>query len=440
MKILSFTAGAATMYCGSCLRDNALAAELTAQGHDVTLMPLYTPTLTDEPNVSRKRVFFGGISVYLEQHLAAFRMTPSWLDGIWDSMPVLKAASRRSIAVSPRHLGELTISMLRGEHGLQRKEFGKLMRWAVSQPAPDVVNLPNALLISLAAPLKAALGRPVCCTLQGEDLFLEGLGDPWRSQALELMRAQVNSVDAFIAVSDYYAGFMSRYLGIPERKMHVVPIGINLKGHDTGFRFHTNCFTVGYFARIVPEKGLNRLCEAYHKLRRETDFSGATLEAAGYLAPEYRGYLQAIEQQMKKWGLGDEFRYRGVLDRVHKIDFLRSLSVLSVPGPYAEPKGIYALEAMANAVPVVQPRHGVFPEMIEKTGGGILVEPDNVESLAEGIYSLWRDQARAEALGRSGAEGVRRHYSAAQMAERAVQVYGGIALDGAHPSPRVTSA
>ena len=440
MKILSFTAGAATMYCGSCLRDNALAAELTAQGHEVTLMPLYTPTLTDEPNVSRKRVFFGGVSVYLEQHLAAFRMTPSWLDRIWDSMPVLKAASRRSIAVSPRHLGELTISMLRGEHGLQRKEFGKLMRWAVSQPAPDVVNLPNALLISLAAPLKAALGRPVCCTLQGEDLFLEGLGDPWRSQALALIRAQVDSVDAFIAVSDYYAGFMSRYLGIPERKMHVVPIGINLKGHDTGFRFHTNCFTVGYFARIVPEKGLNVLCEAYHKLRRETDFSGATLEAAGYLAAEHRGYLQGIEQQMKQWGLGDEFRYRGVLDRVHKIDFLRSLSVLSVPGPYAEPKGIYALEAMANAVPVVQPRHGVFPEMIEKTGGGILVEPENVESLAEGIYSLWHDQARAEELGHLGAQGVRRHYSAAQMAERAVQVYGGIAEDGAHSSPRVTNA
>ncbi|HVP46161.1 MAG TPA: glycosyltransferase family 4 protein, partial [Bryobacteraceae bacterium] len=203
------------------------------------------------------------------------------------------------------------------------------------------------------------------------------------------------------------------------------------KGHDTNFRFHTNCFTVGYFARIVPEKGLNLLCEAYHKLRRETDFSGATLEAAGYLAPEHRGYLHGIEQQMKQWGLGNEFRYRGVLDRVHKIDFLRSLSVLSVPGPYAEPKGIYALEAMANAVPVVQPRHGVFPEMIEKTGGGVLVEPGSVDSLAEGLYSLWRDQARAEELGRKGAEGVRRHYSAAQMAERAVGVYGEVGEQGA---------
>src|SRR6185503_6765355 len=423
MRILSITAGAASMYCGSCLRDNALAAELIAQGHDVMLLPLYTPTVTDEPNVSRHRVFFGGISVYLEQHLAPFRFTPAWLDRLWDSWPMLKAASRRSIAVSPKRLGELTISMLRGEHGRQRKEFHKLVGWLKSEPPPDVVNLPNSLLISLAKPLKEALGRPVCCTLQGEDLFLEGLGDPWRADAIELIRSQVHLVDAFIAVSEYYANFMCRYLGIPPEKMRVVPLGINLKGYETGFRFHTNCFTVGYFARIVPEKGLHLLCEAYRKLRRDTEFSGVTLEVAGYLAPEYRNYLRDVERQMKDWGLGNEFRYRGVLDRVQKVEFLRSLNVLSVPGKYAEPKGIYALEAMANQVPVVLPRHGAFPEMIQKTGGGILVEPGSVESLADGILSLFRDPARAEELGRTGAQGVREHYHVATMAQRAIEVY-----------------
>jgi glycosyltransferase involved in cell wall biosynthesis len=426
MRILAITAGAASMYCGSCLRDNALAAELMAQGHEVTLVPLYTPTLTDEPNVSQKRVFFGGISVYLEQHVAPFRHTPAWLDRLWDSLPALKAASRRSIAVSPKQLGELTISMLRGEHGAQRKEFHKLVEWLGTEPRADVASIPNSLLISLARPLKEALGCPVVCTLQGEDLFLEGLGEPWRTEALKLIREQVDSVDAFIAVSEYYAGFMTRYLGIPEGKMHVVPIGISMKGYDTGFRFRTNCFTVGYFARVVPEKGLHVLCEAYRKLRRETEFSGVTLEAAGYLAPEYRGYLRGIEQEMKQAGLGGEFRYRGALDRAHKVDFLRSLNVLSVPGPYAEPKGIFVLEAMANEVPVVQPRHGAFPEIIEKTGGGILVEPHSVDRLAEGILSLWRDQAHADELGRLGAQGVREHYDVALMAKRAVGVYGEI--------------
>ena len=76
MRILSFTGGAGSMYCGSCLRDNALAAELMRRGHDVVLTPVYTPTRTDEKNVSGEHVFFGGISVFLEQHSALFRHTP----------------------------------------------------------------------------------------------------------------------------------------------------------------------------------------------------------------------------------------------------------------------------------------------------------------------------------------------------------------------------
>jgi glycosyltransferase involved in cell wall biosynthesis len=320
-------------------------------------------------------------------------------------------------------LGELTVSMLKGEHGHQRKEFGKLVDWLKTEALPDVVSLPNSLLISLARPLRAALGRPVTCTLQGEDLFLEGLPEPYKTQSIELIRSYIDDVDAFVAVSEYCAEFMSAYLGIPERKMRVVPLGINLTGYEPGFGIRTNCFTVGYFARVCPEKGLHTLCEAYRYLRERTDFSGATLEAAGYLAPEHLPYLEKIERQMKDWGLGHEFQYRGVLDRAHKVDFLRNLNVLSVPSSYYEPKGIYLLEAMATGVPVVQPRRGAFPEVLQKTGGGLLVEPDNIESLANGILTLWKDQALAEELGRRGAAGVREHYSAANMAHRTIEVF-----------------
>ena len=117
------------MYCGSCLRDNALATELIARGHDVSLLPIYTPTLTDEPNVSGNKVFFGGISVYLEQYLPFFRHTPKWLDRLWDSRMMLQLASRRSISTSPKMLGELTVSMLKGNDGFQRKEIEKLVEW-----------------------------------------------------------------------------------------------------------------------------------------------------------------------------------------------------------------------------------------------------------------------------------------------------------------------
>ena len=125
MKILAFTAGAARMYCGSCLRDNALAAELKRQGHDVILLPIYTPTRTDEANVSDSRVFMDGISVCLEQQSAFFRKTRWLLDRLWDAPWMIRLASKSSIAVDPRVLGEMTVSMLRGEDGYQRKEIAK---------------------------------------------------------------------------------------------------------------------------------------------------------------------------------------------------------------------------------------------------------------------------------------------------------------------------
>jgi glycosyltransferase involved in cell wall biosynthesis len=423
MKILYITAGAAGMYCGSCFRDNALAAELMARGQDVLLLPLYTPTLTDEPNVSQDRVFFGGISVYLQQHMALFRKTPWLLDRLWDSSLMLKLASSRGIQTQPRLLGELTISILKGEDGFQRKELHKLLHWVQSQTPPDIVNLPNSLLIGLAKPIKKAINRPACCTLQGEDLFLEGLPEFYRSRALNLIRANLEFVDAFIAISNYYADFMSDYLKIPEKKIQTVPLGINLEGYTRGQRSPSELFTIGYFARVAPEKGLHMLCEAYRRLRQQSDSPPFRLEVAGYLGAEHKGYFGAIEQQMRDWGYGGEFHFRGALDRQEKIEFLQGLDVLSVPATYNEPKGMFLLEAMACGVPVVQPRRGAFPEIIQNTSGGILVEPDNCDSLAEGIFTIYKNPSLAAELSRNGFAGVREHYSVARMADRSLEVY-----------------
>ena len=429
MRILSLTAGAGGMYCGSCLRDNALAAQLLALGHDVTLLPLYTPTLTDEPNVSADRVFFGGISVYLEQHVPLLRRTPKVLDALWDAGPVIKALAGRSVSVDPQELGELTVSMLRGEQGNQRKEVGKLLGWLQAQPRYDVISLPYTLLIGLAPALRR-LGRPIACALQGEDLFLEGLGEPWRTQAKELIRQSVPAVDAFLAVSDYYARFMAGYLGIPSERIHLVPIGINLEGHVPRTTHREGPFSLGYFARVAPEKGLHRLAEAYRILRKERGLPPARLLAAGYLAPEHRGYVAEVEARFADWGLRDEFEYRGALSRAEKIRFLQELDVLSVPSDYVEPKGIYLLEAMANGVPVVQPRHGAFPEILERTGGGLLFEPADLGGLADRVLELHADPALRAELGRRGAEGVRHHYGAQRMAERAAEVFASLPSRG----------
>lgn len=411
------------MYCGSCLRDNAMATELLARGHDVLLLPVYTPTFTDEPNVSRDHVVLGGISAYLEQYVPFFRNTPSWLDRLWDSKTVLSLASRKSISTNPKMLGEMTVSVLKGEDGFQRKEIDKLIDWLKTEELPDVINLPYTLLIGLAAPLKEALNRPILCTLQGEDLFLDGLQEPYRSEAMNLIRSQVDQVDLFLSVSEYYADFMPQYAGIPRNKIRVVPLGINPHGFDLREPRTNGPFTIGFLARVAPEKGLHVLAEAYRILRQSGDLSEARFEVAGYMAPDCKPYLAQIEANLRKAKLNTEFHYRGVLDRAEKISFLQQLDVMSIPATYDEPKGVSLLEAMACGVPLIQPRRGGFTEIVERTGSGLLIKPDDPESLAAGILEIYRNKERAAEFGANGFRGLREHYTSAHMADKLLDAY-----------------
>jgi len=415
---------------------------LIKQGHDVLLVPIYTPTLTDEPNVSSHRVFFGGISVFLEQHVPLFRHTPKLLDRLWDSETALKMVAKRSIAVDPKELAELTISMLKGEHGHQRKELNNLIEWMKGEPLPDVVNLPNSLLIALAEPMKRELDVPIFCTLQGEDLFIEGLGEPYRTEAMNLIRRNIEFVDGFIAVSEFCARARCRELGIPESKMSVVPLGITLDGYEPKASKSSDDFVVGYLARIAPEKGLHVLCDAYRIVRERMPERNVSLEIAGYLAPEHHDYLSDIERRVSEWGLSGEVNYRGVLDRSAKLSFLRGLDVLSVPATYDEPKGLSLLEAMAAGVPVVQPRRGSFPEIVQRTGGGLLVEGTDAESLAAGLFSLMESPSLRTELGNKGFSGVREHYSVSEMARRAIDAYSATVsrMRGANVGPSVEVA
>jgi len=423
MRILSITAGAAGMYCGSCFRDNAMAAALMARGHDVTLLPVYTPTLVDEPNVSTPTVLFGGISIYLQQHSALFRKTPRFLDRLWDSPRVIKALSTGAAgSTDARLLGDLTISMLDGAGGILSKEFDKLVDWIRAEPLPDVINLPNSLLIAMAAPLREAFHRPVLCTLQGEELFLDGLTGGYRDRALAMIRSQVGNVDRFVAVSNFCASSMAERLEIPPARIDVVPLGISMDGY-VRHQFTDDEFRIGYFARLAPEKGLHVLADAYVRLRRRLGNARVRLEAAGYMAPSQSSYLDSVSKILDDAGLAGEFNYRGAVDREGKLSFLGGLDVLSVPATYDEPKGMFLLEAMACGVPVVQPRRGAFTEVVDKTGGGLLVEPDDPQSLADGLYALWSDRERARQLGQKAFDGVRAHYGIQQSADKLVDVY-----------------
>lgn len=438
MKIVYLAAGAGGMYCGACLHDNTLAAALMKAGQDTLLVPTYTPLRTDEEDVSQSKVFFGGINVYLQQKSAVFRHTPWLLDALLDSPSLIRFVSKRAGAVDPTKLGDLTVSMLQGENGRQRKELTKLVRWLKTEIRPDIIHLTNAILVGLAEALRREVGVPIVCGLAGEDVFLERLDEPWYTQSQELMRRHAHEVAAFVSLNRYYADYMIDYMDLDPAKVHVIPHGLNLDGHGrppatavdghagrvaAGGASSGETVTIGYFARICPDKGLHNLVEAFRILCEDKSLPPLKLRAAGYLGPEFKPYLVEMQRHLEKWGLADRFEYAGELDRAGKIRFLQSLDVMSVPTVYRESKGLSIFEALANGVPVVQPAHGTFPEVLADTGGGVTFTPDTPPALAEALKPFLVNKAYRREVGLRGQRAIHDRYHADLMAGRTLDLY-----------------
>ena len=121
------------------------------------------------------------------------------------------------------------------------------------------------------------------------------------------------------------------------------------------------------------------------------------------------------------------FVYHGTLDREAKQRFLERVDVLSIPSPYAEPKGLYLLEGLAAGTPFVQPAHGAFPEIERKTGGGVLASSADPEPVAERLLALGRDRGLLATLAEQGLAGVRREYSLEKSAGRLLDLYSRVA-------------
>jgi glycosyltransferase involved in cell wall biosynthesis len=429
MNIVQITPGAGRMYCGNCLRDNALVRALRKMGHQSTMVPLYLPLTLDEPDESAGTpTFFGGINVYLEQKSALFRQSPGWLRDLLSSPALLKWAAGKTAQTRPQDLGDVTISMLRGEEGLQARELDVLLSWLAAQPKPDVICLSNALLVGLARRLHERFQVPVVCTLQGEDTFLDGLPEPYRRQCWSTLAERAAELDLLIAPSHYFARLMGDRLRLPQEKLRVVYNGINLEGYEPapGADFRATEPAVGFFARMCREKGLHTLVEAYIQLRSRSRVPRVKLRIGGSCGPADAPFVDTLRQRLSAAGLLGDVEFCPNPDRSAKIAFLKSLSVFSVPALYGEAFGLYLLEAWAAGVPVVQPRTASFPELIEATGGGILCAPGDPGALAESLEQLLLDPARASSLAAAGRSAVFEKFTAEAMARSTLELYSGL--------------
>ncbi|QEG40019.1 glycosyltransferase family 4 protein [Roseimaritima ulvae] len=438
MKIAYLTAGAAGMYCGSCMHDNALARQLQREGVDCLLLPVYTPIRTDEQDVSTEQVFFGGVHIYLLQKMPLLRYLPRIFWRTLDAPRFLRWATRGVGSTSPELLGDMAVSMLQGRHGKQRDEVDRLATWLGQDLQPDCVILSN-LLIGGAIPAirQACPGASIYVTLQGDDIFIDHLKPVDRERVLELMQGLVRQVDRFIVHSQFYADKMSQLLQIPQEQIAVLPLAIDATpfladqpersavaaAAEVAAEATSNAErTIGYLARLAPEKGLHHLVDAFVDVAKRKGNEDVRLRIAGWQGPQHEAYVEELKGRLSEQGVLDRVHFHGSPDLAGKVEFLKQIDVLCVPTDYHEPKGLFVLEAWATGVPVVQPEHGAFPELLTIAGGGCLVPPGNAVALADQLHALLADAPLRQRLGAAGKQYVQAHATIEQHASKLLQL------------------
>jgi glycosyltransferase involved in cell wall biosynthesis len=432
MNIVQITPGAGAMYCGNCLRDNALVAALKRMGHSVRMLPLYLPLTLDEDDESEGApIFFSGINVYLQQKSALFREAPSWLHNLLSSRRLLKWAAGRAAKTRADELGELTLSMLKGELGNQARELDGLITWLKSTAKPDIICLSNALLVGMVRRLKSELNVPLVCMLQGEDGFLDSLPAAHREECWSTLAERARECDKFIATSEYFANLMGARLGVGADRMAIAHNGINLQGYAAvpekgaeGAQPKTSgAPVIGYFARMCREKGLDILVDAFIALRKNGRVGEVTLKVGGSCGPADEVVVEELRQKLREARLEQSVSFHRNLSRSAKLEFLKNLTLFSVPSRFGEAFGLYVIEALAAGVPVVEPRIGAFPEIVEATGGGVLYEPNETGALAAALEKMLLAPEAAKGFGRTGQKIVFERYSSDAMAAQVLKIY-----------------
>jgi glycosyltransferase involved in cell wall biosynthesis len=327
---------------------------------------------------------------------------------------------------SAKDLGETTISMLRGEQGRQIKELNRLVDWLGAQDnKPDLICLSNILLLGLARGIKQKLGVPVVCLLQDEEGFLDGLPKPYAEQAWQILAERAGDVDTFIAVSKYYADVMRRRLKVDPDRVKVAYTGIAIDGYESR-QAQPDVPTIGYLSQMCPDKGLDTLVDAFIVLKKNEELSNIKLRVTGGRSAADKAFINGLRQKLSSYGLLDDVEFLEEFDLEAKLAFLQTISVLSVPEKLPVACGLYVLEALAAGVPVVQPAHGIFPELLEMIGGGVLYEPNNTEALVAALEPLLFKMEHAQQLGEQGRKAVHEKFNIEQTAGDLVRIYANV--------------
>lgn len=423
LKIVHIIPGSGgSFYCGNCLRDSKYFDALRKMGHDVIKVPMYLPIFSDEKDITDVPVFYGAVSIYLKQMFPLFRKAPAWVDKLLNSKSMLKLAASQAGSTRAAGLEEMTISMLLGEKGNQNEELEKMTEWLKHHFKPDVVHLSNALLSGLAKKMKEELNVPVVCTLQDEDVWVDAMSSENRKKVWGLMADNANYIDRFISVSDYYAAFSAERMNLKPEKLSSIYIGV----HPNDYNYKNSgdkSRTIGYISRMCHENGLDILVDAFILLRRQKGYEDVKLIVTGGHTGDDKKYLMEIRSKLAKNNLLTSVNFHNDFEGEGRKEFFNAASMISVPVRNGEAFGIYIAESMMSGIPAVQPALGAFPEVLEKTGGGIIYNENTPEQLSVALRSLLDNPKRLKKLSADARKGAEQHLSIQHLAHQWIKAY-----------------
>jgi glycosyltransferase involved in cell wall biosynthesis len=414
-----------SFYCGNCLRDSKFVDSLRKQGHKVVKVPMYLPLFSDEHDITDIPVFYGAISIYLKQLYPIFRKAPAWFDQFLNSKPLMKFAAGMAGSTNAKGLEEMTVSMLLGEEGEQKAELDKMIDWIAEHCKPDIIHLSNALLLGLARRMKQKLNVPVVCSLQDEDVWVDVMKPSFREKVWKLMGEKAADVDAFIAVSDYYAQAAQKWMNLPEEKIHTIHLGVDLA--DYPFYPSTDKKReIGYISRMNSENGLDILIDAFILLKKDKKYDDVHLHITGGSTGEDANFIKEQKKKLEELGIRPFAHFWEGFEMQHRKHFLKRVMLISVPVRNGEAFGIYLSEAMASGIPVVQPALGAFPEIVNKAGGGVIYQPNTPEALAKALKDLLDNPSKIEKFSFEARASVENHFDINKQAEKLIEVYANL--------------
>jgi glycosyltransferase involved in cell wall biosynthesis len=404
------------------MRDSKYLKAFKDLGHQVIKVPLYLPIFEDAHDLDEVPVFYGAVNLYLKQQFSIFRHLPSFVEHALDSKSVLEMAARKAGSTRAKGLEEMTISMLLGEDGGQKKELDKLVHWLANDARPDIVHLSNALLLGLARQIKQQLNIPVICSLQDEDVWVDAMSDQYRQKVWDLMSERGKDIDKFIAVSEFFAHEIHKRMSVPENKMQTVHLGVDTNDYSPKNIIEKKP-VIGYLSRMCEENGLAVLVDAFILLKKDPAYSSVKLKITGGKTGDDIHFIKEQKKKIAQAGLTNDVDWVEEFEGAERQKFFDSVRLVSVPVLNGEAFGLYQLEAMASGIPMVQPALGAFPEIMQISGGGTIYSPNTPHELAKALASLILNDEKLQELSTAAIQGVNQHFDIHAQARKMMEVY-----------------